>query len=105
MKMICKLAIQLLFIILIQSCSASSPHDNFKNHMQMHIGGKVTDPASYLSRYSERIEGRYLLTNGNTEVGFIQNENCKVFFEVDSKTNIIIDWRFDGEKIDCVIVP
>jgi len=95
----------LFAVIVSYSCSAVSPHDNFKNHMEYHIGKKINSPSSYVARYPQWVGSRIELSNGNEEVEFLQGKSCRVFFEVDRTTNVIIGWRFNGSEKDCQIVP
>ena len=95
----------LIAILASCSCSAVSPHDNFKNHMEYHVGKKIDSPSSYVARYPQWVGGKTELRNGNVEVEFLQGKTCRVFFEVDKTTNVIIGWRFEGSKKDCQIVP
>lgn len=92
-------------MLVLSSCSALTPHENFKSAMQSNIGKKEDSSASYLSRYPEDVLGSSGLTNGNIETEFFQSRKCRVFFEIDPKTRIIVGWRFEGSEKDCEIVP
>lgn len=95
----------LVAILTSCSCSVVSPHDNFKKHMEYHLGKKIDSPSSYVARYPQWVGGKTELRNGNEEVEFLQGKFCRVFFEVDKTTNVIIGWRFEGIDKDCVIAP
>lgn len=102
------MVIRLLFLIATLtacSCSAVTPHENFKNHMEFHVGKNVDSPSSYVARYPQWAGGKTKLENGNEEFEFLQGKHCRVFFEVDKNTNVITGWRFEGSEKDCQIVP
>lgn len=51
------------------------------------------------------------LSSGNIEIGWIhgwgsryRNGECRVYYEYNPKTNIIVRWRFEGSEIDCISV-
>ncbi|MEE9494857.1 MAG: hypothetical protein V3W04_15995 [Gammaproteobacteria bacterium] len=73
--------------------------------MQSNIGKRENDPSSDLSRYSHWVVGRSVLPNGNIETEFRWRRQCPVFFEIDTSTHTIIEWRFEGSELDCEIVP
>ena len=101
----------LFFLIAINAVIASAchsfttPHENFKKHMQFNVGRRVDDPASSLARYPEWVVDEKKLTNGNSEIEYYRGKHCAVYFEVDNKTEVIIGWRFVGSEKSCVIVP
>jgi len=91
---------------LLTSCSVlPTPHENFKNIMKSNIGKREDDSSSVISLYSQWVEDRSVLPNGNIETEFRWRKNCPVFFEIDSTTRIIIGWRFEGNERDCEIAP
>ncbi len=94
-----------LMLFSLPSCSSVTPHENFKSHMQFNVGKRADDPSSYLSRYPQRIAGSRTLANGNIETEYRRSDTCRVFFEIDDKTRIIVGWRFEGSERDCEIVP
>ncbi|MCA1803866.1 MAG: hypothetical protein LC646_00520 [Xanthomonadaceae bacterium] len=88
------------------SCSVlPTPHENFKRAMQSNIGKREDSETSYLLRYPEDVLGSATLPNGNIETEFFQSRKCRVFFEINPATRIIVGWRFEGSERDCVIVP
>ena len=97
--------ILLIIMLVICACSSVTPHENFKSHMQFHIGKKVDSPSSYIARYPRSIGKKIKLSNGNEEIEFLQGRFCSAFFEVDKHTGVIIAWRFEGGELDCEIVP
>ena len=87
------------------SCNVPTPHENFRHIMQVDIGKRMQDSTTNISRYSDQIYKRNTLSNGNIEIGLNHIGNCKVFFQVDHRTSIILDWRYEGSQKDCVVVP
>ena len=92
-------------MLVFSSCVILTPHENFKHNMQANIGNKVDDPSSVLMRYRQYVYDSKVLKNGNIETEYRPIIRCRVFFEIDVKTNIIIGWRFEGDEKDCIIVP
>jgi hypothetical protein len=92
-------------VCVLGACTSTTPHENFKNHMKDNVGRKADDPFSSIIRYSDRVIGKTALPNGNTEVKYRGRGTCITYFEVDSKTNIIVGWRFEGSEKDCAIAP
>ncbi|MCO1337046.1 hypothetical protein MO867_22235 [Microbulbifer sp. OS29] len=95
---------------LVVAChSFTTPHENFKKHMEFNIGRKVDDPASYLNRYPSRVINARNLPNKNIEIEYFSGYkglgDCTVYFEVDSQTQEIIAWRFVGSEETCIVVP
>ncbi|MEE9494856.1 MAG: hypothetical protein V3W04_15990 [Gammaproteobacteria bacterium] len=106
MKKVRDLLLGWMFMSMLSSCSAlPTPHENFKNIMQSNIGKRESDPSSYLSRYPQRVFDSKHLPNGNTETEYRRSEKCRVFFEIELDSRIIVGWRFEGNEKDCDIVP
>jgi hypothetical protein len=100
-----RLLLGVLAAPMVQSCTSTTPHENFKNIMKQDIGKKADDPTSDIYHYSKYVLNRRVLSNGNVEVKFHLMGNCYYFYEVEKKTNIIIGWRFEGSKKYCAIAP
>ena len=99
-----------LLAILVSCATSTAPHENFKSNMQYEIGKKANDPNARLVRYSQLVTGKNILLNGNIEVEFVtfspgDRGDCVVYFEIDKKTNVIINWRYEGSEESCVIMP
>ena len=94
-----------LAALMIQSCIYPDPHENFKAFRKYNIGKRTDDPTSEISRYPTRIVDSLTLPNGNREIKFRGRRDCRYFYEVDKVTNIIIGWRFEGKKKNCIINP
>jgi hypothetical protein len=93
----------------IGGCATGSAHDNFSNWMEDHIGRSIDDPNVLLNRYPEERGSTHKLANGNVEHEFIwsrrPNKSCLAFFEVDTASQRIIAWRYEGTKDTCYLVP
>jgi hypothetical protein len=107
MRALCLVRRQLNAVMLLGlcACAAFDAHENFKEHMQSHIGRFANDPYAYPNRYPERVVGRHSLANGNTEIEYRTGVrgDCRVFFEVEKKTDKIIAWRYQGKRDVCAI--
>lgn len=103
----------LVTIVLLSACASWEewPHENFKHYYAGQVGKRVDDPSTSIARYPEDIVARRVLPNGNTEfellkaVSQIDDAKCLVFYEVDSKTNVIVAWRYEGDDQVCVLGP
>jgi hypothetical protein len=98
----------LICVGLISACTSTTPHQNFKNHMQHDIGRNADDRWVSIKRYSKHVIGKNQLPNGNIEVKYGLGgigSKCLIYFEVDSKTNIIVNWHFEGDEKACAINP
>lgn len=94
------------FMILIGGCiTTTTPHENFKSFMNYNVGKKADDPQTSITRYSNRVLGTTILANGNAEVQYRVAKDCMVYFEVASKSNVIVNWRFEGSEQTCRINP
>ena len=98
---------------LLSACASWSewPHENFKHYYAEQVGKRIDDPSASIARYPEDIVARRVLPNGNTEfellkaVSQIDDAKCLVFYEVDSKTNVIVAWRYEGNERVCYWAP
>ncbi|MGY0651178.1 hypothetical protein ACW7GZ_04790 [Luteimonas sp. A537] len=103
----------LLVALLISGCAswAEWPHENFKHNYGGQVGKRADDPSTSIARYPEDIVAKRSLPNGNVEfellkvVSQIRDAKCLVFYEVDSTTNVIVAWRFEGDEKICVWTP
>lgn len=87
------------------SCSAVTPHENFKNFLKHNVGKRASDPSSDVARYPELLVGKRVLENGNTENKYQWVRGCFYFYEIEKNTEVIVGWRFEGSEKDCQIVP
>jgi len=108
---VCGNLVIILFLALpILGCTSYTPearHKGFKNLYGFQVGKKIED--SWLMRYPESVIGSRTLPNGHTETEFqpstIGSGGCRVFYEIDPVTNVIVNWRFEGTEQDCAVVP
>lgn len=91
-------------MFMVSSCSALSPHENFKGHMSGNVGKKIGGPSTLWVK-PDRYIGAKQLPNGNTENEYKLRGTCRYFFEFEPETHIIVGWRFAGSEQDCAIVP
>lgn len=85
-------------------------HENFKSIMSGHVGRRRHDPDGFIRRYPDSVVAETSLPNGNTEIKYktgrwMDGEQCHAFFEVDKTSEKIVNWRFEGTKQSCAIVP
>ena len=102
---VCSLFIPGLVIFIGGCVTSTTPHENFKNRMNYSVGKRADDPLTSITRYSDRVKGRTVLANGNIEIQYDSIRDCMVYFEVDSKSNVIVNWRFEGSEQTCRINP
>lgn len=100
----------LVIAVLLAGCgigvgySTEDRHEAFKTMYGRQVGLNSDDrDRSWLARYPEDIVGRRVLPNENIEVEFrtTSGPRCRVFYEIDPETRIIINWRFEGSEQDC----
>jgi hypothetical protein len=107
MKKTCVLVI--VVVILTSGCFSWQkwPHENFIYNYSRQVGKRADDPFSIIVRYSKDITSERIVSNGNREIEYIHSSpyknhsGCKVFFEIDSNTNIIVAWRYEGDNESC----
>jgi len=88
--------------------SSAGRHQAFKEMYSRQVGLSVDNAThSWLARYPDSVVGKLSLPSGNIEVEYIPQSwrnGCRVFFEVDEKTRIVIGWRFEGDEKACTWV-
>jgi hypothetical protein len=92
-------------MLVLSSCSALTPHENFRAHMESNVGSSIDkprEPGVALPRY---LLGSKTLLNGNIENEYRDRGTCRYYFEYNPLTRIIVNWRFEGSEKDCVIAP
>lgn len=91
-------------MLALSSCSALTPHENFRQHMRSDVGRSLDDPHTWAGPHFKPISVREL-PNGNVENEYEFRGTCRYFFEFNPETRIIFAWRFEGSEKDCAIVP
>ena len=89
-----------LLSIVLLSCGGHLSHENFLTFAGRHVGSNMEE-VNPTTRVTGYVDGR-ILANGNSEYGFKYWKTCRVYYEVDPETRIIVDWRWEGLRKDCV---
>lgn len=100
----------LISAIVISGCSigARLPHENFREVYGGKVGKSIDDPSLLVGNYPKREVGSRTLSNGNLEKGFdMENPwgHCRIYYEVNPQSRIIIAWRFEGSDEACAVPP
>lgn len=90
---------------LLLACAGGQAHDNFKSRMERHVGRSIEDTNNSMNRYPENRGTSTNLPNGNIEQQYHFSPSCEVYFEIDKASQKIIGWRYEGNEIDCALVP
>lgn len=90
-------------LLLLNACTAITPHENFKNGLNANIGYRIDEIQPGWARASHFVSTSSL-PNGHMEYRY-KDRSCNYFFEVDSVTQKIVGARFEGREEDCVIFP
>ena len=106
-------AIKKLFCIsyLLVFIGCINPHENFKGILHSQIGQKWDEMPYYQIPSEEELISSRILPNGNMEKkyktlrGWRHNRVCIQIYEIDPKTDIIVDVGFEGSEADCVWNP
>jgi hypothetical protein len=90
----------------VAACASGRGHRNYKNVMQSELGKSAIDPYAYRNHYRERRLSSRKLANGNLEEEFWDGRGgrCRTFFEIDSITQKIVGWRYEGTEEECWIL-
>ncbi|MFY8014263.1 MAG: hypothetical protein ACOVN3_02365 [Limnohabitans sp.] len=83
-------------------CSSITPHENFISQMNAAIGKPFNSSRMTWGGEKYHLSTR-TLPNGNVERGYQFRGTCKYFFELDSTTNMVYGWRYEGLKKDCEV--
>ena len=101
MRTVSSLLLGCLLFLALSSCSAVTPHENFVSIMRSQIGKSADDPNSYTGAYHRYRILEKRLENGNIEEEYKRGQRCRHFFEIDTKSRIIVGWRYEGAEKDC----
>ncbi len=96
-------------MLLLASCASYTPearHEAFKTmYGDRQVGISRNDLVhSWLARYPDNILSEKKLPNGNIEIEYrpvSYRSGCKVFYEVDSKSDIVVRWWYEGGVKEC----
>jgi len=93
--------------LLVLGCAfwAGSPHENFKEALHGKIGRNIDNVPPYALGHKTELIDSKVLPNGNIENKYKHSGTCIYFFEIDPKTRIIVNTRFEGKESDCTITP
>lgn len=92
----------LLLPMSFPGCASVTPQENFKDALH-HEMGKNIDNSLWAPR--KYLIGEKTLSNGNVEYRYQYLRSCQYMFEVEPKSRIIVNTRYEGEEFDCVINP
>ena len=94
-----------LIVLSLTSCDPAfkDPHEYFKDLMGMNVGASI-DNRGLRGVVEPRIllESKHL-PNGNMENKYQGRRTCRMFFEFEPETRVIVSWRFEGKTSDCRI--
>ncbi len=107
-----RMILLLIFFVPITACASYSleaRHEAFKTMYGSQVGLKADDPDnSWLARYPQNVIARHRLPNGNIEIEYRARtavRGCRVFYELQANSRVIVGWRFKGSEEDCTWVP
>ena len=92
-------SIVVLTSVVLFSCALVASHEAFINRHDNRVGRNF-DKLPYRTSINEYADSRFL-PNGNVEYGFKWGAKCRVYYEVDPETRIIVNWRWEGTV--CVV--
>ena len=98
------LSVMLLAYLLLPallSCDMTPTHEAFLSFHESDVGREMEEVYSGTYIVPYMLEGK-ILPNGNSEYGFARRGTCEVYYEVDPETRIIVAWRWQGLKEDCI---
>lgn len=90
-----------LSVAVLFSCTSPPTHERFVRHRNDEVGIKLENlyPSTSVKHY---IAGR-ILPNGNIEYGFKHSRTCRIYYQVDPETRVIVGWRWEGLREHCVV--
>lgn len=108
--MISRVLTLVLVTVLLSGCmvvdywgKTPSPHESFKNHYNWYVGKTI----QFFRTGSAPPEGKAKrLPNGNLEDEYwLYKGACRIYYEYNPETGIIVRWRFEGGEQNCVQNP
>lgn len=94
-----------LLMLMSSACSSVTPHENFQMILGQSVGKNIDAPPRITNAYADRLLSSRVLQTGNLENEYQWYGACRYFYEIDSKTRIIVGWHFEGSERDCRINP
>jgi hypothetical protein len=98
-----------ILVTSISGCACGPSHSAFVTQQGSMVGRPLS--SSWLSAKAgdQGFLGKKPLTNGNMEIGGLwrmrnQQNECRVYYEYNPSTNIVLRWRFEGSEMDCISV-
>ena len=99
----------LLFVYLFVGCTTVTPHENFKNNLQLYVGLTLNDELGFLENGRARLLSKKMLSNGNLEYRYASASGytppCIIIYEINPERRIIVRADFEGTEKNCHIVP
>lgn len=95
----------MLIVITFLGCNSMTPHENFKAQLNNKIGKKWNELPYFQFPSEKYLISTKILTNGNLEKRYRSRKKCIHIYEIDPKTNIIVNASFEGSETDCAINP
>jgi hypothetical protein len=92
----------LLLPVAFSGCASVTPQENFKDALYREIGKSVDNSLWAPRRY---LISEKTMSNGNVEYRYQYLRSCRYMFEIEPKSRVIVNARFEGKEFDCVINP
>jgi hypothetical protein len=97
-----QIKLMLLSVMSMTGRSSIPQHENFVSQMNATLE-KFFD-SSRMTWGDEKYHlSTRTLPNGNVERGYQYRDKCKYFFELNSITNVVVSWRYEGLIEDCKV--
>ena len=90
-----------LLSVAVLSCANVASHEAFISCHENRVGRNF-DQLPRQFDINEYADSRFL-SNGNVEYGLLWLGKCRVYYEVNPETRIIVDWRWEGIIGYCVL--
>lgn len=96
------IAMSIFICVALIGCSSITQHENFISQMNATIAKPFNSNRMTWGGEKYHLSTR-VLPNGNVERGYQYRGTCKYFFELDSITNVVVNWRYEGLRQDCEV--
>ena len=100
-------AVVLFLAHMLLSCTTATPHENFKNGLQLSVGWSIDSQGYSGEGYPHLLLSQKTLQNSNLEYRYEGDgfPPCIHIFEVNPRTRIIVRADFEGTERNCYITP